>query len=342
MREASRFLVVDNELANVLVLEQLLEQWGCRQVRGITDPVATTGLVQEWKPDIVILDLHMPIMDGYGVMQKLREVIEPNDYLPILVLTADTSADTRRRALEYGASDFLTKPVDRVELSLRCSNLLKMRMLHLRLRTQNSVLEETVEQRTHELKQTEMGTLECLAAAAEYRDDDTGQHTRRVGDMAARLAAQLGLSERLVEDIGQAAPLHDVGKIGVSDTILLKPGKLTPEEFETMKNHAAIGAGILSRHQTPLLQLAATIAATHHERWDGTGYPNGLRGHEIPIEGRIVAITDAFDALTNERPYKKAWPAAEALAEIQKQSGSQFDPAVVDAFLQLHDNHRAA
>lgn len=332
---ASKFLIVDDELANVMVLEQLLEQWGCTRVRSTTDPCAAREIVTGWQPDIVLLDLHMPVMDGYQVMEQLRQLVAIDDYLPVLVLTADTTPGTRRKALEHGASDFLAKPFDKVELALRCSNLLKMRNLHSRLKNQNVVLEERVAQRTQDLKQTQIGTLECLAAAAEYRDDDTGQHTRRVGDMAARLAVQLGLPERLVVEIGQAAPLHDVGKIGVSDTILLKPGKLTPDEFALMKHHAAIGEGILSRHQTRLLQLAASIAVTHHERWDGTGYPMGLKGEDIPIEGRIVAVTDVFDALTNERPYKKAWPVAEAIAEIQKQSGAQFDPAVVDAFLQL-------
>lgn len=212
---------------------------------------------------------------------------------------------------------------------------METRYLHRQLRNQNIILEEKVQERTQQLQQAELEALECLAAAGEYRDDDTGQHTQRVGEIAAQLACRLGMTESLSTAIRRAAPLHDVGKIGISDLILLKPGPLTPQEFAIMQQHTLIGAGILSRYHTPLLQNAQKIALTHHEHWDGRGYPHGLQGEDIPIEGRIVAVVDVFDALTHERPYKKAWTIDAALTQIESQSGKQFDEHVVKSFLSL-------
>jgi putative two-component system response regulator len=217
---------------------------------------------------------------------------------------------------------------------LRIKNLLQTRSLHLQLQGQNQRLDQKVHERTAELEATQVEILERLALAGEYRDDDTGEHTKRVGQTCARIAEALGWSATDVELIRRAAPLHDVGKIAISDLILLKPGKLTTEEFETMKTHTTLGAKMLSGGRFPLLQLAEQIALTHHERWEGGGYI-GICGEEIPIAGRIVTVADVFDALTSERPYKKAWPLEEALAEIQRQSGHQFDPRVVDAFLKI-------
>ncbi len=331
----ARFLIVDDELANVRVLERMLKDWGCLNVRGTTDPREAAALFGDLRPDIVLLDLMMPEMDGFTVMEQLRPLIADGDYLPILVLTADTTVPTRHKALAVGAKDFLTKPFDMVELSLRLSNLIETRFLHLHIQSQNRILDEKVHERTAELAQSENETVECLALAAEFRDDDTGQHTQRVGHTAALLARCLGLPKERVDLIRRAAPLHDVGKIGVSDSILLKPGKLTDEEFATMKDHAVIGGHILARHHTPLLQLASRIALAHHERWDGSGYPQKLAGEAIPIEGRLVAVVDVFDALTHVRPYKSAWPVADAVAEIARQSGRQFDPEVVRVFMAL-------
>jgi len=328
----AKFLIVDDELANVRILERMLQGWGCLHVRSTTNSREALPLFSEFQPDLVLLDLMMPEPDGFAVMQQLRPLIADGDYLPVLVLTADTTVPTKHKALSVGATDFLTKPFDMVELSLRISNLVEARFLHLQLQNQNRILDEKVRERTRELAQSEIETIECLALAAEFRDDDTGQHTQRVGHTTALLAARLGVPEARAELIRRAAPLHDVGKIGIADGILLKPGKLTPEEFATMKEHAVIGAHILARHHTPMLQLASDIALTHHERWDGSGYPRGLVGEAIPLEGRLVAVADVFDALTHERPYKAAWPVAEAVAEIERQSGRQFDPGVVEAF----------
>jgi putative two-component system response regulator len=327
--QQAQILIVDDEMANVRLLEVILESGGFTKVRSATDAAQGLRMFQEERPDLLLLDLHMPHINGFELMERLQPMMDEDGFLPILVLTADVTPQTKRRALASGANDFLTKPVDRVEVLLRVTNLLKIRL-------QNANLEQQVRERTQGLEEAQHATLRRLALAAEYRDDDTGVHTRRVGSLAGQLGRSLGLGQKQALLLEQAAPLHDVGKIGIPDSILLKPGKLTPEEFEVIKSHTIIGAQILSGSSSPWLQLAEHIALTHHEKWDGTGYPRGLSGIDIPIEGRIVAVVDVFDALTHDRPYKKAWPLEEALAEIQRQSGRQFDPEVVEAFVQLH------
>jgi putative two-component system response regulator len=216
---------------------------------------------------------------------------------------------------------------------LRIRNLLETRFLHLSLQSHNETLEQRVRERTRDLEEARLEVLERLTQAAEYRDDATGQHTRRVGELSARMARKLLLGDEDVELIRRAAPLHDTGKIAIPDAILLKPGRLTPEEFEIMKTHASIGARMLSGGRTPMMLLAEEIALSHHERWDGTGYPNGLSGEDIPFAARIVAIVDFYDALANDRPYRSAWPESRIIAEIEGQSGKHFDPRVVEAFL---------
>lgn len=332
IQPAAKIMIVDDEPANIRVLEQLLDEWGYQQVRSTAHSREALSLYQEFQPHLVLLDLMMPELDGFSVMQQLRSSIEDQSRLSILVLTADITTETKRYALAAGAQDFLTKPFDVVELSLRLSNLLEINFLHNQLRHQNMMLEERVTERTLQLAKSEHETAICLGVAGEYRDDDTGRHTHRVGATAGVLARQYGLESGHAELILQAAPLHDVGKIGIPDSILLKPQKLSQEEFDAMKAHCRIGHGILSRHNTPLLQLASSIALVHHERWDGSGYPNGLKGDAIPIEGRIVAIADVFDALTHSRPYKEAWPVERAADEIRSQAGKQFDPAIVEVF----------
>lgn len=325
--EAARVLVVDDEAVNVRLLERHLQKWGCTQIQGTTDSRQVLALFQSFAPDIILLDLMMPHLSGLEVLEQLKPLVPEHTYLPVLILTADASTEAKQLGLAGGAKDFLTKPFDSTELLLRVGNLLETRFL-------NQHLEERVRERTRELEESQVEMLERLAQAAEFRDDDTGQHTRRVGEMAALVARELGLEASRVELIRRAAPLHDVGKIGICDEILLKPDRLSPEEFGVMQGHAPIGARLLMQGRSGLVQLAEVIALTHHERWDGTGYPQGLCGEEIPLEGRILAIVDVFDALTHERPYKKAWLIKEALAEIQSQSGRQFDPCVVKAFLQ--------
>lgn len=336
----ARILVVDDQDINVRLLETTLHSDGYRNVMSTTDPREVMRLYREFQPDMILVDLHMPDMDGFAVMAELKHVVPATAYLPILVLTADITQEAKQQALSSGAKDFLTKPFSTAEVLLRIRNMLETRMLHLQLQEQNALLEAKVRERTHELEQTRLGILDSLARASEYRDDDTGQHTRRVGDLASRISRELGHSPEEVELIWHAAPLHDVGKIGIPDSILLKPGRLTPEEFEIMKTHTTIGAKILSGRRFPMTQLAETIAMTHHERWDGTGYPLGLRGNEIPLAGRIVGLADVYDALTHARPYKAAWTKERAIAEIRLGYGRQFDRDVVDAFLRLSEIHK--
>jgi putative two-component system response regulator len=330
-----RILAVDDEESDLLLLRGSLERDGYTHVDITTDASRVPALFLELRPDLVLLDLHMPEMDGFELMDRLAPLTGRGNDVPFLVLTADTTDETKRRALSVGARDFLTKPLDRIELLLRVRNLLHVKQLQDRLREHNAELEGTVAERTRDLDQARIEMLERLALAAEYRDDDTQEHAWRIGRICALVAAGLGLPGREVELIARAAPLHDIGKIGIPDVILLKPSRLTDEEFEVIRTHTSIGGEILAGSQSPLLRLAERIALTHHERWDGRGYPHGLHGDTIPMAGRIVAVADVFDALTHERPYKQAWPVDDAVAEILSQAGRQFEPGVVDAFATL-------
>ena len=330
-----RLLIIDDEPANVAVIESILRKNGFSNYTSTTNPYQALQLFSELQPDLLILDLMMPGMDGFQVMESLKSLIRPNTYFPILVLTADAMRDTKRRALGSGATDFLTKPVDAVEVILRIKTLLQTRWLHEQLREQNKILEEMVMQRTAELEEARVEILERLALASEFRDDETRQHTQRVGEMAGLLARAIGWNDKDVELIRRAATLHDIGKIHISDLILQKPAKLTDEEFAMMQEHVKVGAEILSGTHVKLLEMAEEIARSHHERWDGSGYPNGLAGEEIPLSGRILSIVDVYDALTHDRPYKEAWTTEAAIAEIKEQAGKQFDPELVDAFIDL-------
>jgi putative two-component system response regulator len=327
----ARILVVDDQEQTVLLLRRILEQAGYTNVVTTTASADVVGLCAGTPPDLILLDLHMPTPDGFEVMEMLRPWTEGR-WFPILVLTADMTSEARRHALSVGARDFVTKPIDATEVLLRIGNLLEARFLQRELRGESLTLEQRVDERTRELSLARLEILERLAVASEYRDDDSGEHSQRIGRSAALIAEALGQPEEVATLIRLAAPLHDIGKIGVPDNILLKPGKLTPEEFDVMKNHVNIGAFILSRSRSRILQMGERIAATHHEWWDGTGYAAGLKGEEIPIEGRIVAIADVFDALVSDRPYKAAWPIEEAVAEIVRAGGTQFDPSCVEAF----------
>jgi putative two-component system response regulator len=324
-------LAVDDEEANLLLLRRMLERAGYTNVVTTREPTAAPVLFIERRPALVLLDLHMPEMDGFELMERLG----PVDGVPFLVLTADATDETKRRALAMGARDFLTKPLDAIELMLRVRNLLQVQHLQNRLLEHNASLEDKVAARTSDLERARLEILDRLALAAEYRDDATQEHARRIGRTSALLAPLLDWSSLDVELIRRAAPLHDIGKIGIPDGILLKPGRLRPEEFERIKAHATIGAEILSGSASAVLRLAERIAISHHERWDGRGYPRGMAGEEIPLAGRIVAVADVFDALTHARPYKEPWPVERAVAEILAQAGRQFDPRVVEAFAAL-------
>lgn len=328
----ARILVIDDHQANVDALQRILRSAGFVCVNSTTDPLVGATLVQSWTPDLVLLDLHMPRLDGFGVLDLIRPQLK-GSYLPVVMLTADSNEETKRRALASGVKDFLLKPFDATEAVLRISNLLETRSLYSTIRQQNAELERHVAERTRQLEQAQVEILQRLAAAAEFRDDETGDHTQRVGDLAARLAIQMRLPMERVDLIRRAAPLHDVGKIGIPDSILRKAGRLTQEERRIMQSHVTIGASMLSGGQSALVQTAEQIARSHHERWDGAGYPDGISGEEIPLESRLVAVADYFDALTHNRPYRRAWPLVRTIRRILAERGRHFDPKVVDALL---------
>jgi putative two-component system response regulator len=330
---SARILIVDDEESNLRLLRRILERGGYNNVVGVTGGADIERLVKDVDPHLVLLDLHMPPPDGFAILETLHEQISGPSLLCVLVLTGDHSPESKRRALQLGARDFLNKPFDATEAMLRIRNLLETKFLYRTLEEQNSHLEQRVHQRTSELQQSQNEILERLARASEIRDDETGRHTHRVGVLSGAIAHALGLGDQFIELIVRAAPLHDVGKIGVPDAILLKPGSLTDAETQVMRSHTVIGARILSGGKSEVMQMAERIAMSHHERWDGDGYPHGLLGTEIPMEARIVTVADCVDALTHNRPYRMSWPLVKALDEIERCSGSHFDPDVVAALM---------
>jgi putative two-component system response regulator len=331
----ARILIIDDQASNLSLLEDVLHQAGFHSLLTETDSSKAVAHFLAYQPDLIMLDLLMPYLDGFAVMEQLRPYIPSTAFLPIVVLTADITKAAKRRALANGARDFLIKPIDTVEVILRIQNLLETRFLHLELERHNQRLQAEVRARTVELEESRVEMLQRLARAVEYRDDETGEHTHRVGETAVRIARQLGLPHDDVELLRLAAPLHDLGKIGISDVLLLKTGPLSNDEYQRMRSHTNIGGELLANGRSRLIQMAQQIALTHHERWDGLGYPLGLCGEQIPLVGRIVAVADVFDALTHQRPYKPAWPIPAAISEIRQQAGRQFDPQVVEAFLNI-------
>lgn len=327
----AKILIVDDEQTNILLLEDVLENEGYTNFTSTLDSRKALDMYKEIRPDLVLLDLNMPHLDGFQVMEQLREV-EKGSYAPILVLTAQSDRNIRLSALAAGARDFIEKPFDITEVVHRISNMLEIRLLHNQVRDQNQVLEKKVAARTHELEDTRQEAIHRLGRAAEYRDNETGMHVIRMSRLSQKLAEEIGLPEPECQLILQASPMHDVGKIGVPDEILLKPGKLDEKEWKIMKKHPEIGAEILSGSHSTVMQMAETIALTHQERWDGSGYPRGLKGEEIPLAGRIVAICDVFDALTSKRYYKEAFSVEKSMQIIEEGKGKDFEPRLVDAF----------
>ncbi len=327
----ARVLIVDDQAYNTQLLKMILKGEGYLNLTATTDSREALPLYIQEKPDLVLLDLSMPHIDGFGVMEQLF-TLDRDLMAPILVLTAETDPEVRYRALQSGARDFLNKPFDKIETLCRIKNLIEVRLLHNRIRQQNEWLETKVQERTLELRNTQLEIIHRLGHAAEYKDNETGYHIIRMSLYCAALGRGLGMSLADVEMIQRASPMHDVGKIGIPDRVLLKPGKLDAPEWEIMKTHAAIGADLLAGSNSPLIQMASVIALTHHEKWDGSGYPRSLAGEDIPLFGRICAVCDVFDALTSERPYKRAWTVDDAMAEIHKGRGRHFDPVLVDVF----------
>lgn len=346
-------LVVDDEPDNLLILSTQLREAGYQAVTAIADPFAAVPIFASGNFDLVLLDIMMPGLDGFATMAQMQAK-GPSKNCPILILTARQDEKTRLRALREGARDFLTKPFLEEELLCRVGNLLAMHLAQRRLAAFNLSLKETVHQRTAQLEErnrqltlSQLEVLNRLALAAEFRDNETGLHVARMSHYAQRIGQALGLNEEESTLLLHSAPMHDIGKVGIPDAILLKPAKLNPDEWQRMKQHPEIGAKILANSNSPLLKASLRVALTHHEHWDGTGYPFGVRGEEIPLFGRITAIADVFDALTSARPYKPAWPVSQAVTSIRAGSGTQFEPRIVAAFidslpdiLAIRDQHR--
>ncbi len=321
-------------MTNTMLLESILKNAGYTQVHTTQDPTQVIPLFKALNPDLICLDIRMPELNGFQVMGQLK-IIQTNRYLPILVLTSEEDRETRLRALESGAKDFLHKPFDKVEVLMRIRNLLEASLLNKAMSQQNESLEQIVKIRTQELKETQFEVVHRLARAAEHRDNETGSHIIRLSHFSTIIGRACGMTEEECDILFHATPMHDVGKLGIPDRILLKPGKLDEEEWEIMKQHTTIGAHLLSGSQSPVLQMGEIIALTHHEKWDGSGYPNRIAGEDIPLVGRICAIADVFDALSSKRCYKDAWPLEKTLEEIRSLSGKHFDPHLVQVFDEL-------
>ncbi|MCK6408427.1 HD domain-containing phosphohydrolase [Thauera sp.] len=328
--------VVDDTPLNLSVIGKLVDRMPNACAHTFERPTAALEWCLANEPDLIIVDYMMPDMDGLEFVRRMRAYRHQDD-LPILMVTASHERHIRYGALDCGASDFLTKPIDGREFEARVRNMLKLREAFLASSQRTETLAAEVRKATADILDRERETITRLSRAAEFRDPETGAHIQRMSHYSALIARQLGLGEELAEALLMAAPMHDVGKLGIPDTILLKPGRLTPEEFAVMKRHPQIGHDILKGSSSSILRLGATIALTHHERFDGSGYPRGLAGAAIPIEGRIVSVADVFDALTSSRPYKPAWPMSRAIALLREGRGSHFDPHCVDALLHAWD-----
>lgn len=332
----SPIFVVDDEPVNLKLIERILESGGFEDVYTIQNPEDVLPRYLEMRPNLILLDINMPRLDGFGVLEKLKEETEGR-LPPIVFLTAQNDSEFRVKAFENGVMDFISKPFNRLELVSRVKNLLALENAHRELANRNNSLETIVNMRTEALRRTQLQVVQKLGRAAEYRDNETGAHILRMSNISALLARALGFNEDYVQDILHASPMHDVGKIAIPDSILLKPGKFTPPEWEVMKTHTTLGYQILSGADSKLLDLASEIALYHHEKWDGSGYPKALQGDSIPISCRIVAAADVFDALLSHRPYKQPWSLDDALAYMNAQNGMHFDPQIIDIFNHLKD-----
>ena len=356
---ASSVWIIDDASVNVNVVQTYLDTEGYRQITGFTNPLKAVDRLLHETPDVVLLDVMMPEINGIEVLKILRSQAATK-HTPVLILSASSDRDTRLEALELGATDFLKKPVDRVELIVRLRNALTIKAHQDRLEQYSEHLEKAVRQRTADLVASQLEVVHCLARASEFRDDITGRHVFRVGRYAGIIGMELGMTPEEAHLLELAAQLHDVGKIAMPDAILLKEGKLEPEEYAVMKKHCALGkrvfekmdvsqwsafrehptlgSELLGSAQSPLIRLASRIALTHHEWWNGAGYPLGLSGEDIPLEGRITAVADVFDALSSRRPYKPAYPVSKCFDILRENRGTQFDPKVLDAFLNRRED----
>jgi putative two-component system response regulator len=332
-----RIMIVDDNDTNLALFEQIARRVGTDvEVISYVDPIEALAAATALLPDLVVVDFMMPGMDGHQLLEAVRTLPGGKD-VPIVMITAAGERSIRHRALELGATDFLTKPVDATEMRVRLTNLLALRRSHLQQKNRNRWLADEVRKATEAITNREQELIIRLSRAAEFRDPETGGHILRMAHFSRLIAMGLGLPEDYCDLIQKAAPMHDVGKLGIPDAILLKPGRLTEEEFTIMKRHPGIGHAILDGSESDLIRLGAEIAHYHHEKFDGSGYPFGLKGSDIPLTGRIVAVADVFDALTSKRPYKTGWSVEDAAKFLMEGKETHFDPACVEAFLAAWD-----
>ena len=333
-----RILIVDDNATNLVVLKALSAKIEGNEVITFQVPGEALAWCEHNEPDLVLLDYMMPVMDGFQFLARFRALPGRED-IPVIMVTADNEMEVRYKALELGANDFLTKPVDKTEFIARIRNMLALRHSQKLLADRASWLAEEVEKATADIVERERGAIFLLSKVAEYRDPETGAHILRMANYSRLIAERLGFGQEECALLFDAAPMHDIGKVGIPDHILLKPGRLDDEEMAIMKQHARIGWEILTyaHFENPLFKVAAEIALSHHEKFDGSGYPQGLRDEAISIWGRIVAVADVFDALTSARPYKAAWELDRARAFIEENAGSHFDPQCAKAFLDQWD-----
>ena len=329
-------VVVDDVAANLRLIESSLRAFGLRQVKSFSESAEGLAWLQENPWQLVLLDLDMPSPNGFEILQALSG--RDRSACPVIIVTAMGDAQNRRKGLELGANDYICKPLDLPELLLRVRNNLQLSQASQALQDERDGLELKVRERTQQLLESHQAVVRSLCRAAEYKDNETGNHILRIGESAALIAQALGQDAAWVENIRLAAPMHDIGKIGIPDHILGKPDRLTDDEREVMNQHPRIGFEILRDYQhSPLMSMAAEIAMSHHERWNGQGYPQRLQGEDIPLSARIVALCDVYDALRSTRPYKTPWPAEKAQAFIRDNAGAHFDPQLVEVMSGLFD-----
>jgi len=331
------FLIVDDQEVNILLLERILRSAGYVSITSTMQPGEAKELHLKNHYDLILLDLQMPGKDGFQVMEELKE-IDPEDYLPVLVITAQPGH--KLRALQAGAKDFISKPFELAEVLARVHNILEAHLLHKELQKYNDLLEQQVSERTADLQESYLETIFTLTRAAEHKDEDVGSHVQRISHYSRELSRLLGYEESFIDKIFFASPMHDIGKIGIPDFVLLKTGSLTQDEWDIMKGHAEMGSKILGNSKSPHLRLGAEIALNHHERWDGGGYPNGKRGEDIPVAARIMNICDIYDALRSKRPYKPAFDHEKTMDILAHGDGrtqpEHFDPVILSTFKKNH------